>query len=135
MTDEMLLESAVIAILSSDDDLAALVPRPGMTEDAIRKLPLLLTVEAVSKGRSIRLVGDYEVKVTLSRVFRSDTADLSPLWKKALAVLASPPAGLPIYAEFSQLTFDDIDATTDAVFDGDRTTRSVSFAAWMEPAS
>lgn len=135
--DERLLEEVVIDILKSDAALASIPPRHALEEDGNEKGETSLTVQATLSGRSIRIVADYSVTVTLWRTSYQGTtqANLETLWRKVRAKLLAPPAGLPIYAQFSHLDFDDIEDASESDVAESHPQRSLTFVAHMAPAS
>ena len=110
-------QQIIIGILSEDSDLAGIPPRPFVIEDeeSDEKAPTSLTVKAELTGRSIGILSDYTIIVTLDRVFRDEDvseADAEAIWEKVNAQIDnwySIVTGLPIVDQIDHLTIDPID--------------------------
>lgn len=132
--DEELMDSVVVAMLSSDPLLREIPPARAIEDDGfVRNQELSLDVRSTLTGKSIGIVSDYSVTVRLQRQVRgaNNQADFRGLWSRVLSVLQSPPASLPIYASLSQLTFSDIEANADSEASDEDYSRSVTFTAFM----
>jgi hypothetical protein len=110
-------QQIVIDILSADQFLREIPPLPFIveSENADEKAPTSLTVKAELTGRSIGILSDYTITVTMDRVFRDEDvseADADTLWEKVNTQIDDWYAvflGLPIRPQVNHLTIDPID--------------------------
>lgn len=132
--DEELMDAVVVAMLASNSFLRDIPPARAIEDDGFSKnQELTLEVRSTLTGKSIGIVGDYDVTVRLQRQVRgsNNQADFRGLWNRVLSVLQSPPSNLSIYSSLSQLTFSDIESSADSEASEEDYSRSVTFTAFM----
>lgn len=141
MSSDKLMQQVIIDILSSDASLLAIPPTGGIFTDETTEMPATsLVVVAENTGKSIDVLWDYKVTVTLERVFRGDTSvsDFETLWEKArtaikgwYAIVTTP---LSILASISHLTIEEIDCSAEVVVSDQHMHRTLTFTAFLKPA-
>ena len=140
MTTETLLETALREILGTSPALAALEPRPRIGDDHDKMPPVSLVVACEYTGRSIQILDDYDVAITLTRPFRdegTDTADFKTLWAEVRARIDAWYSLLPAIASvgsIAHLTIDEIEQSGTTFISGSEISRTLTLSAFIRAA-
>lgn len=141
MTTEALLFTVLAEILATSPALAALEPRPALGDDHDAVPGVSLVIECQFTGRSIEILDDYSVEITLSRPFRdeaTDRADWELLWaelRSRIDAWYTILPDIPSLSHIAHLTIDGVEQSGSAEISGDRISRSLTLAAFIQSAS
>lgn len=137
MSNDELFPKIILEILCQDVALAALDPAPAVGEDEVERPAANLIVDCEFQGRSIEVVDDYSVTITLSRPFRdeaTDRNDFENLWTRVKQQIQDWISILPSIesiGKISHLTIDQIEQSGQPAIDDDSISRWLTFDAYF----